>query len=294
MSYTESHQRKNSADISSRALEIKLPQSTKGDKKNRARDEPSQKQQGGWRALKIQNQHSRWMLTLVDIFRPVVLEAVGGEWSGGFGFLCAWLSHECRRSVPLPSTGLSLSLSPSASQQPSTGKRRGRSSNPTVPVSDSPSSFFHLPTVASLGLAKQFFPHLSSPLASSFVSSFPLSLSPLFSPLCPRLPFSPSLPSSPLLFLLSVRVFLLRVGCPLFGETFWEEGRVYASTPSWLWLFHGFFFKDPGSPLRSRVAPACYADGSFSRLSRPVRHRGFIFGTLMSSCFQVPMASLSV
>ena len=34
--------------------------------KNRTRDEPSQKQQGGWRALKTQNQHSRWMLTLVD------------------------------------------------------------------------------------------------------------------------------------------------------------------------------------------------------------------------------------
>ena len=38
----------------------------KGDGKNRARSESSQKQHGGWRALKIQNQHSRWMLTLVD------------------------------------------------------------------------------------------------------------------------------------------------------------------------------------------------------------------------------------
>ena len=31
----------------------------KGDVNNRTRSEPSQKQQGGWRALKIKNQHSR-------------------------------------------------------------------------------------------------------------------------------------------------------------------------------------------------------------------------------------------
>ena len=49
-----------------KGLEIKLPQSTKDDEKNRAPDEPSQQQQGGWRVLKIQKQYSRWMLTPVD------------------------------------------------------------------------------------------------------------------------------------------------------------------------------------------------------------------------------------
>ena len=55
MSYTESHQRKNSADISSRALEIKLPQrATQSDRKKQDARLAFIKRQSGWRALKMQ------------------------------------------------------------------------------------------------------------------------------------------------------------------------------------------------------------------------------------------------
>ena len=111
---------------------------------------------------------------------------------------------------------VSVSLSPSVSQQASTGKTRGRSSNaprtvspPTVPVSPSrslPRIFLSFP-----------FPSLFSSLSSPCL---------LFS-LPPFLPLCCSCCTS--------RIFLLRVACSLFGEAFWG-GRVFASTPSRLWL----------------------------------------------------------